>query len=409
MNLPFLIARRNLLKQKGNFSSFIIRIGIIATTLSVAIMIIAVAVVGGFNTAIRDKLYSFEGHIHIHEYGNNTFRASSMPPLVEDGYLEEKVMALPHVVQIAPYIKRAGILQSKGRMEGIMLKGVPDSFYFSKAISFRGSRIDYSDTAYSKDILLSEVTADRMELKPGDMLQLYFLEEGSAFPRIRKVRVAGTFHTGMEEMDRFYGLCDIRLLQNINDWEPANMNGYQVTLDNDRHGEQISRTIQDEYVGSFLYSFTMDKLYPNVFNWLNVTDQNGVIILVIMAVVAVISLAVALLILMVEQARMVGVLKAQGMKPGAIRMVFVYYAGLIAATGIVAGNAIALGLGALQHSIGFITLPESSYYMRTVPFRIVWWHVVAIDVATLVLCLACMLLPTLYLRRIQPAKVLQFK
>jgi lipoprotein-releasing system permease protein len=408
MNLPFLIARRNLVKHKGGFSSFIIRIAIIATTLSVAVMIIALAVVGGFKSSIREKLYSFEGHIHITELGNNTFRAANMS-LEEDGYLEDKVSKIPHVQQIAPYIKRAGILQFEGKMEGIMLKGVSQDFYFLPGITFKGNKIDYSDTAYSKDIQLSQTTADRLDLETGDMVQLYFLEEGSTTPRIRKVRVAGIFHTGMEEVDKNYGICDIRLLQHINNWGPEGVSGYQVNLDDDRYSEEISKDIEQNHITSPLHSFTMEENYEHIFTWLGMMDVNAVIILTIMAIVAIINLAVALIILIVEQARMIGVLKAQGMQMNAIRMVFLYYAGLIASMGIIIGNIIAIGLGWLQNSTGFIRLSEASYYMRTVPFKIVWWHVAIVNIVTLLLCILCMMLPTLYLKRVQPARVLQFK
>jgi lipoprotein-releasing system permease protein len=144
----------------------------------------------------------------------------------------------------------------------------------------------------------------------------------------------------------------------------------------------------------------MKDTYPYIFSWLDITDQNAVIILTIMAIVAIINLAVALIILIVEQARMVGILKAQGMALNQVRMVFLYYAGLIAGCGIVIGNLVALALGWVQIRTGSMT---------RVPFRIVWWHIAVIDVATLLLCIACMLLPTLYLRRVQPARVLHFK
>lgn len=372
-------------------------------------MIVALSVVGGFKASIREKLYAFEGHIHIHQYGLNTFQTASMPPIQMDSVLEKKITGVPGVTHIAPFIKRAGILQFDGKMEGLMFKGVPENFHFSQSISFSGNKIDYSDTAYSKDILLSRATADRLELKVGDMAQIYFLEEGSTFPRIRKVRLAGIFHTAMEEVDRANALCDIRLLRNINSWEEGDISAYQLSLADDKQSEKIADKILEEYLVSPLYSFTMEETYAHVFAWLKMMDVNASIILTIMAIVAIINLAVALVILIVEQARMVGVLKAQGMTIGQMRSVFLYYAGLIAGIGVFAGNVLALGLAWLQHETGFLKLSETSYYMTTVPFRVIWWHVLVTDVATLLLCIACMFLPTMYIRRIQPARVLQFK
>ena len=225
-------------------------------------MIVALSVVGGFKASIREKLYAFEGHIHIHQYGLNTFQTASMPPIQMDSVLEKKITGVPGVTHIAPFIKRAGILQFDGKMEGLMFKGVPENFHFSQSISFSGNKIDYSDTAYSKDILLSRATADRLELKVGDMAQIYFLEEGSTFPRIRKVRLAGIFHTAMEEVDRANALCDIRLLRNINSWEEGDISAYQLSLADDKQSEKIADKILEEYLVSPLYSFTMEDLCP---------------------------------------------------------------------------------------------------------------------------------------------------
>ena len=379
-----------------------------ATSLSVAVMIISVAIISGFNKTITGKLFSFEGNVHIYEYRNNIFKVASVPPVQIDEGLIKSIAAMPHVTHVGPYVKRQGILQYKGAMEGLMLKGIDADFRLSGNIQFTGEKIDYVDSAYSKDIILSEYTANRLNIKPGESLQVYFMEEGSTLPRIRKVRVAGLYHTGMDEVDKFFGLCDIRLLQRINNWEPYHISGYQVDVDDDKFSPQIQEKA-DDLLTAPLYAYTMQQIYSSTFTWLDLTSMNGSIILIIMSIVAVINLAAALLILIVEQARMVGILKAQGLTAGAMRWVFLYYAGLISGVGIMVGNIIALTLGWVQASTGFIKLSEASYYMNTVPVNMVWWHVALIDIATLVVCILCMWLPTLYIRRIQPARVLQFK
>ena len=128
-----------------------------------------------------------------------------------------------------------------------------------------------------------------------------------------------------------------------------------------------------------------------------------------MAVVAIINLAVALLILIVEQARVVGLLKALGMNETETRKIFFYYSAIIAGAGIFVGNVLGLGICFFQKQTGFLKLNETTYYMSQVPVRINWGYVLLIDIATLMVCVLCMWIPSLYIRRIQPAKVLQFK
>jgi lipoprotein-releasing system permease protein len=257
--------------------------------------------------------------------------------------------------------------------------------------------------------MLSETTVSRLGLKVGDELQLYFLEPGATVPRIRKVKLSGIFHTGMDEIDRDYGLCDLRLLQRINNWNPDEINGYQVDLDDEQYADSTAAAIFYNFLDAPLSASTMRDVYSSIFDWLRLQDLNAQIVLVIMAIVAIINLAVALLILIVEQARMVGVLKSLGMSNRKLQQVFLYHAGMIAIMGILLGNIIGAGLSLLQQKTQFIRLDESIYYMQHVPVRLLGWQILLIDGITLAVCIAIMFLPSLLVRKINIAKVIQFK
>jgi len=409
LNLPFFIARRYLLRQKGAFSSFIIRLAIVATSLSVAVMILAIAFISGFKYTIREKLFSFWGHVHIAPYNTNPSSLLSSTPIQINSHLVQSVKNLKHVEQVLPYAVRPAIVQAHGQMDGIKLKGIPEGYHFNSTIDFKGNKIDYSDTAYAHQLILSQTVANRLELNPGDSALFYFLEPGATFPRIRKLQVAGIFHTGMDEIDQDFAICDLRLLQRINNWQPDEINGYQVDLDNEMLADSLAEDIRVRFVEPPLTTHSIKEIFPNIFDWLSLQDVNAQIIILIMAIVAVINLAVALMILIVEHTRMVGLLKALGMNQGTTQKIFLYHASVIAFAGIIAGNVIGLGFCWLQQHYGFLKLSEATYYMSQVPIRIHWWQVLLIDGATLLLCILCMWLPTLYIRRIQPAKVLQFK
>ncbi len=408
LNLSFFIARRYLVKQKGTFSSFIIRLAIVATALSVTVMIVAMAVVTGFNYAVTEKLYGFEGHVHVIPY--NETKSSSLnysAPVHYDQKLIDEIKAIPHVAAVSPFIAKPVIIQSRGRMEGLALKGVNKDYRFQHGITTTGAPIDYSDTFYSKQIILSKTTADRLDVNVGDTVQLDFIESGA--PRIRRVKVAGLYHSGMEEVDKYFAVCDLRLLQRINNWPADSINGYQVDLDNEIYADTVSNFIHYNLTKPPLESYTTQENFSFIFDWLKLQGLNGTILLIIMAVVAIINMGAVLLILMVDRANMVGLLKALGMSFETTRNIFLSIAGLIGATGILLGNLLGLTLCWLQQTFGILKLPEDSYYMQFVPVKIVWWHVAVIDIVTLALCVLCMWLPALYIRRIQPAKVLQFK
>ena len=397
-----------MLRQKGRFSAFIIRLAMVATALSVAAMIIAMALIVGFKQQISRNIYNYWGHIHVTLYSPASASIISPDPMVLDKAIAEKIMAQPGVLSMTPYAIRPAIVNANQLMEGIQLKGVDNSYDFH---SIQSEGMDFSDSAYSKEIVLSKTTMNRLKLKDGDELLLYFLDANSTVPRIRKATVAGSYHTGMEDIDAHYAICDIRLLQRINLWNSDQVNGYQLTLANPEESQTTADKIFNEILPreTQLVASSMYDLFPGIFDWLKLLDTNALVVIIIMSIVAIINLVAALLILIVNQARMVGLLKALGMPEGQMRQIFLYHAALIGFTGIVIGNIIAIGLCVLQQQTGFLTLSETAYSMQYVPVQIIWWHPVVISMCTLLLCILCMWVPTLYIRRVQPAKVLQFK
>lgn len=406
MNFPFFIAKRYLSRQKGAFSAFIIRLAITATALSVAVMILSVAFIGGFKTAIRDKLYSYWGHVVVVPFNNNPSNVISASPIHLDASMMSYLKQIPHVTQVAPFIVRPAIIQHKGQIEGIRLKGVGRDYHAPSGLSLSGGPIDYTDSGYAKDIIVARTTADKLDIKIGDTVQLYFLEAKEVYPRIRKVRVAGLYHTGMEEIDKFYGLCDIRLLQRMNNWNATQINGYQIDADDEKNAQRIADKIYEE---SDLSTQTLTDSFPGIIDWLNIQNTSVSILIIIMSIVAVINLSAALVILIVERANVTGVLKALGLPGLGAQKIFLYIAGLIGSIGIVAGNVMALAVCFLQKEYGFLKMKESYYFMDTVPVHVNWGYVAIIDVCTLSVCILCMWLPSLYVRRIEPARVLRFK
>lgn len=397
-----------MLRQKGRFSAFIIRLAIVATALSVAAMIIAMALIVGFKQQISQNIYNYWGHVHVTLYTAGNTSIIAPLPVTRDAVIEQQLKALPQVRTMSPYAIRPAIINANQLMEGVELKGVDQDYNFA---AINAKDIDFSDTTYSKQLVLSTTTMDRMQLKPGDEVLLYFLDANSNFPRIRKATVGGSYHTGMEDIDMRYALCDIRLLQRINQWSADQVNGYQLTLTDAKLAQPTADHIFEHILPrtTQLVSSTMQEIFPGIFDWLALLDTNAVVVLVIMAIVAIINLVAALLILIVNQVRMVGLLKALGMAERQMRTIFLYHASLIGVVGIIAGNVLAIGLCLLQQYTGFLKLSETGYSMQYVPVHIVWWHPLVISICTMVLCILCMWLPTLYIRRVQPAKVLQFK
>lgn len=408
MNLSLFTARKIAANKDASFSRFIIRLSTVATALSVAVMIIAVAVVQGFQKNIENKLLVFWGDFQIAAaHPSGMIGAEVMD---QDREMEQHILALPEVKQIYPFALKAGILKGEGPVSGIKLKGVRSDFPFenTSSISFEGGTIDFSGEDYSTDILLSQQIANRLNIEVGDKLLAFFVEEGSSNIRKRMLKLVGIFHTGVGEIDNTFAICDIRLIQRLNNWTPAQISGYQVALHDYRRAEEVADYVYEHYVEPPAVTETIRNIYPGIFSWINVQDVNARVLIIIMTIVAIINIATAILIFILERTPMIGILKTMGMSNFRIQKIFLVHATLISLRGILIGNVVATVICMLQLKYKFIKLDETVYYMKYAPIHWDWLTVLLIDIGALLLCFLLLILPTYIIRNVNIVKAIKF-
>lgn len=410
MNTSFFIAKRIAKKNKKSFSHFIIKLATFATTLSVAVMIIALAVVQGFKDTIKDKTFVFWGHLQIAETGSNSLRIVP-EPISFDKQLFEQVKNTEHVKDVYTYALSSAMIATKDVNEGLRLKGIDANYKLDaqQGLDFEGLPLDYNKPNYDPSILLSKTSLSRIKKQIGDSVLVYFIDQNQAAPRIRKLHIKGTYHTGVEEIDKSFGLIDIRLIRNIFKWDENSINGYQILLDDYEYAQAVDDYIYDEYLSHPLTTIGIDEIYPEIFQWLDLQDTNTQIILVIMTVVAIINMITAILIFILERQNMVGILKTLGMTNAKIRSIFLYHISIIMLKGIFYGVILGLGLCLLQLYTNIITIDESSYYMKYVPIKILPMHIIGVILGTLIISIIILSIPTYLVKRISIIKAIQFK
>ncbi len=411
MNLPYYIATRITGNRKRSFSRFIIRLATVATALSVAVMIMAVAIVLGFKETIKDKMFVFWGQLIVAPFNPNPSSIVTPYPVDKQDSLQQLMRAWPGVNAVHAFAVKPAILAVEGTMAGIKMKGIEPDYPLESnaAIRFSGNDPGFSDTAYGKGLIVSSGILHTLNKKIGDSLLAYFVDPEQGHPRIRKLAITGSFHTGMEEIDDQFALCDIRLLRRVSNWEPEAIHGYQVAVDDYRQATAIGDALYQEYLEPPLTRSTMNEIYGNIFSWLELMNTNTYIILIIMGIVAFINLSTALLIFIMERTHMIGVLKTLGLNGSSLQLIFMYHAASVAIRGILSGILLGVGLCLLQQYTHFIALDEHAYYMQYVPIQLEAWHVLLIGLGTLICCLLVMLLPSLMVRRIAIVKALRFK
>ncbi len=371
-------------------------------------MMLSIAVLKGFKGEVTAKQRGFFGDITLSNYDLN----ESYEPEPIELTLSEigELRAVPGVVDVRHFATKAGIINVNNEVEGVLFKGI-DSAYnqqFLAATLLDGHPIDFADSAKAMgQILLSQYTANRLQLAVGDDFVMYFVQlEGR--PRPRKFQIAGIFHTGVEELDKTYVIGALSLVRRLNDWQAGAVGGYEVAIDDFDKLEGLAEAVRAQLPVSVDAVTVRDQL-PEIFQWLDLLDVNTVIILILMVVVAVVNMVSALLIIILERTSMIGILKALGYTDGGIRNVFLYQSAYLVGLGLLIGNTLGYGLYWFQRQTHYFKLDEASYYVSYIPLDISLVEVFSLNVGMAVIALAVLLIPSYLIGRISPIKAIQFQ
>jgi lipoprotein-releasing system permease protein len=410
LNYELFIAKRIIAgkKYKNSISSPIIKIAITAIALGIIIMLIAVATASGLQTKIRDKMAGFKGHVQIVNYDNNNSDVSTTPINIEqDFYPEfENIAGIKNVQIIA---SKGGIIRTDTDFEGIIFKGVSGDYDWSFFEEYLvAGKVPDFEQRRTKEVLLSQTIMNRLQLKLNDTIAATFLKTASStLPSSRKYNISGIYNSGFAPFDKNMMIGDIREVQKLNKWTENQVGSFEVLLDNFDDIEEKSDEIYRE-ISLTLNANSITNLYPTVFDWIYLFDNNVWFIIGIMILIAGINMITALLVLILERVQMIGILKALGSGNSSIRKIFLYNATYLILKGLFWGNTIGLSLIGLQYFFEIITLNPETYYVATMPVHISIGEIFALNIGTLVLCFLMLVIPSYIITKISPSKSIKF-
>lgn len=414
LNLEFFIARRLASSPDESQRNVMVRIATATVAIGVAVMIVALAVITGFKREITDKIIGFASHVQVVNLdGNSSFER---PPIERSASFEERVKVLPATASIAPFAVKGGIVRTSEAMQGVMLKGVGEGYdeRFFAANLVRGTLPRVGGEERHKDLLISESLAAMLRLDTASKVEMLFVQEDGR-PRRDRFKVCGVYSTGMGDMDNMMVITELRNVQRLNGWDERQITGYEInTNDFSRlaeYAERIDLIAAEVSVreGRNLMAEDIEHRYPTIFDWLRAHNVNAVVIIVIMITVALMNMISAMLIILLERTRMIGLLKAMGMRNGAIQRVFLYRSLYIVARGAVWGNVIGLAICALQRWGHIVKLDPSGYMLSEVPICVEWWWLVALNVGTVAAIVLLMALPTMIISFIKPDTSIRYQ
>lgn len=415
MNLPFFIANR-IYSNDGDrqkVSRPAIRIATLGVAIGLAVMIVSVAVVIGFKHSIRDKVVGFGSHITIANYFS--LQSQEDEPIQITDSLMKQVSGMDGVCHVQRYAVTQGILKTDSDFLGVAFKGVAEEFdsTFISSNLCEGKIPSFSSSKSNNEIIISKIMADKLHIEVGDKIFGYFLTNGDV--RMRRYVVSGIYQTNLTKFDETICFADLYSIVKLNGWKEDQASGLEVTVhDIDKIDDTYNIIIdsinkkRDKYFDTYS-SATTQEINPQIFTWLDLLDLNVWIILALMVCVAGVTMISGLLIIILERVQMIGVMKAIGARNRVIRHTFLWFSVFIIGKGLVLGNIIGIGVCLVQKWFGIVTLDPATYYVSKAPVEISIPLIIALNVATLIVCVFVLVVPSFFVSHIHPARSMRYE
>ena len=392
-----------------------VHIATAGVAVGLAVMILSVCLVKGFQGEVAAKLAGFASHIEVLDLNSQT--DADNHPITADAALMDVVKKTTQAETVQRVSVKIGVMKTHDDFSGIMLKGIGKEYdkKFIRSCMVEGKFPDFGSNAGAiNQIVLSRQIAEMLHLKVGDKVYVYFFTNTI---KQRRFEIAGIYETHLQQFDKNFVWTDLQTINQLNDWGEEQCSLLEVKLQNFDDLEERTAKLGDAvtaYKNSHqITNLSVMSIRDNprtrpVLSWLELLDLNVMVILVIMLCVAGVTMISGLLILILERTTTIGVLKALGASNRRIRRIFLVYAGHILVRGMVIGNVFAFLLALLQSQFHLVRLDPATYYVDAVPLAYdpVW--LIGINLATLFITLLTLVLPAFIVSVVQPAKTIRF-
>jgi lipoprotein-releasing system permease protein len=568
LSFEYFISKRILKNEtKGKkVSKAIVRISVISIALAIVVNLITIAVVKGFQSQVREKVTGFGAHLSILSASGGNMHEST--PVLKNQAFFDKIKKINGIKSIAPVAYKPVLFQSdrnqrtvklasgkdtlitEQNVHGGLLKGVDNTYdwTFFKENLKEGTIPVFSASKVSEEILISRTLATDLNFKVGDTIRSYFVR---SIPILKKLIIKGIYETGLEDHDKKIALCDLRLVQELNDWgiqasveiddsvyrvpgyedqlivrvnarggqgqfrydwgrgpeiygaktfnadkdttfriivsdfttsllneksitladttylkltvsgdkmsvnkfslnEDGLLNktyltndgstytvssgnktirveqvngggshenyiaGFEVAINDWQQLDEMQQLVKKEVefipseAGEMFRVNSIKETEGDIFVWLGFLDLNVLIILVLMVLIGIINMGSALLVLILVRTNFIGVLKSMGATDWSIRKIFLIQASFLILKGMVYGNVIGLVIAFLQYQFNIVSLNPEVYYLNTVPIELSFTNWLLLNAGTLIVCVAALIIPSMVITRISPAKAVKF-
>ena len=406
MDITYLLAKR--IRQsnisKSNVSARIIKIAILAVTIGIASILIAVTTGRGLQKAISNKTAAFNGHLVISTFENNSSQISINPFKIDENYFSV-LNGLDNVEHYQKVAYKAGLIKYNDSYEGIVFKGIDSSFNQSIFSEFMiEGRFPDLKKINNSEIIISKYISKRLNINIGDQPIAYFKRDNSQLiPNQRRFKVVGIYKSDFSDFDEIYILGSLSQVRVLNDWSKDEVGAIEVYLKNSDNDIDTANKLYKALPFN-IDVITLKSRFKNIFQWIALFDLNILMILIIMLFVGVINIATALLILIFERASMIGLLKTIGAKDFQIQKIFLWNGFQIIIKGVLFGNLLGLGFYFSQKYFEWIKLDPATYYVNVAPVELNFFEWFYINLSLIFVCLLLLWFPTKIISSMSPSK-----
>jgi lipoprotein-releasing system permease protein len=411
LGYEWLLGTRYLRSTRGRgFLSFIGMVSALGLAVGVAVLIVVLSVMNGFERELHSRILSVTSHATL------TGLSGSLEDWRHD---QAQAQTLPGVVAAVPYIEAQGLLMHGAHTAGSTVRGVlpeEERRVVGLADRIHGGRIeDLTDGAYH--IILGDALAAALAVGIGDDVVL-IAPQGNATPagiepRMRRFLVVGTFHSGMYEYDRGLALVhmhDAARLYQLDD----RVTGVRLALKDAFQAPRVVRELALSLGGGY-YVSDWTRVHSNFFRSIEITKSMLFVILLLVIAVAAFNIVAALVMVVKEKRSDIAILRTLGAAPRNILAAFSIQGACIGLAGTCLGAALGLLLAAnlemlvhaLERLVGTRFLDPKVYFMADLPAYAEWGDVLRICGVAFALCALATLYPAWRAAGTQPAEALR--
>jgi lipoprotein-releasing system permease protein len=399
------IARRYLTaRRKQAFISVITFISALGITIGVAALIIALALITGFQRDVQDKILGATSHLMISDLSGEG--------IADYESLAETVRRFPGVRSVSPVALDFVLIRGLAKKEAVMLKGMDldrerdTSSWLQTLESGELPRPGGRD-----EILLGRDLAISLAAGPGDKLAVIAdstrLSPIGVIPKVKTFTVSGTFATGLYEFDSRTALARLDAVQKFLAM-PGRASWLQVMIDDAFAAEKVKERLRPT-LPPLVYVTTWMELNKSLFSALKLEKNIIFLTITLIVIVAALNIIATLILMVMEKTRDIGVLIALGATPPEIRRIFFLQGAMIGTIGTVLGTALGLIWCLAANAFKLIRVPVDIYQISYVPFRIMPLDLAMIVGVSLAVSLLSTLFPSHRASKVDPVVALKYE